>query len=229
MKISKSTLEILNSFKNINPSLYFDGTSTYATKNVTREQGLDIPLNTVLAVAEIEEEIPEFAIYDGKQFLDVLNVFKDADIEFENVQATISNGKDSSIKYTGCEKGLISIPSTKGIELKNKIVSFNISKSFFQELNKINSYMKLERIKITGDENGVVFSLIGEGTSNNYSKTFDDIKASVNFEVYSKLRDLQLILDDYNCNIAYIGDSRYIMFLEAINYNVKYYISLQNE
>lgn len=231
MKISKKTLEMLNSFKNINPSLYFDGSNKYAMKNVNREQGQDIPINTVLAIAEFEEDFPEFAIYDSKQFLDCLNIFKDPDIEFEsNKVITISGERGSSIKYVGCSKELLSIPKTKEFDLEKNIVSFVMEKSMFIELVKIGNYLKNEYIQIEGLKEGeVVLTLYKEAGGNEYKKVFSEKSPVIDFKSFLKLRDLQVINDDYMCSVMQDNMKRNFLFLEGLHYKIKYYIILQEE
>jgi hypothetical protein len=228
MKFSKKTLEILNSLKNINPSIYFDGTNKVAVKDVTRVGGQDITNNSVLAVAEIEEEVPEFAIYDSKQFLDCIAVFKDHDLEFSEKLITIKDSeKNASIKYIGCNKELLSIPKKKQIDFDEVVVSFLVEKGVFQELNKVGNFLKNDSIKIEGTDNITISLFRKEEGGSVYTKTFEKTPKE-NFTVFSNLKNLQILSDDYNVSVCKLVNI-YVMFLESINNNLKYYVTLQDE
>ena len=81
MKLSKETIEILKSFKTINPQF----------KCVPGKQvRIASQPGNVIGVAEVKEEFPkEFAIYDLNNFFDTLSLFDDPELEFEDTHLNI--------------------------------------------------------------------------------------------------------------------------------------------
>ena len=68
MKLSKSTLDILKNFKEINQSILFKQGNSLKTISV---------MKNILAEATIEEELPkDFGIYDLSQFLNGIDPIK---------------------------------------------------------------------------------------------------------------------------------------------------------
>ena len=66
MKLSKSTLDILKNFKEINQSILFKQGNSLKTISV---------MKNILAEATIEEELPrDFGIYDLSQFLNGIDL-----------------------------------------------------------------------------------------------------------------------------------------------------------
>ena len=225
MKISKKTMDVLDSLKNICPSLYFDGTNEIAVKNIIRNQGRDTCINTVLAVAEIEEEFPEFGIYDSKQFLDVINTFKEPEIEFADTYCVISSGK-SQIKYGYCSLEMLSIPKTKSFTESETIHNFVFDKQTIQETLKMGNLLKNEDVTLTGDGSKFIISLNREGGNNEYNIEVSDCNKE--FVYYTKMRDLQIMQDTYTSTIILSNDMP-LLALEGTNKSIKYWIALQEK
>ena len=76
MKLSKSTLDILKNFKEINQSILFKQGNSLKTISV---------MKNILAEATIEEELPrDFGIYDLSQFLNGIDLHQSAELDFSN-------------------------------------------------------------------------------------------------------------------------------------------------
>ena len=76
MKLSKSTLDILKNFKEINQSILFKQGNSLKTISV---------MKNILAEATIEEELPkDFGIYDLSQFLNGIDLHQSPDLDFSN-------------------------------------------------------------------------------------------------------------------------------------------------
>ena len=91
MKLSKSTLDILKNFKEINQSILFKQGNSLKTISV---------MKNILAEATIEEELPkDFGIYDLSQFLNGIDLHQSPDLDFSNDNhVVIKEGKIRS-KY----------------------------------------------------------------------------------------------------------------------------------
>lgn len=104
MQISSLTIEILKNFSTINPIFTFDGEG-----NVLRTQS---PLKDVVAFVEVEEQFPEFHIYDMRSFLSTVSLVGDgANFEFGKTAVQISNQTDKKkATYAFCSKDLVDAP-----------------------------------------------------------------------------------------------------------------------
>ena len=87
MKLSNKTLEVLKNFSNINQNILIEEGNVLRTIST---------MKNILGRATIEESFPkEFGIYDLNEFLGVLSLTKDSEIELDNESyLTINSGKD---------------------------------------------------------------------------------------------------------------------------------------
>ena len=101
MKLSDATVGVLKNFANIN-------------QNILIEEGKQIrtmsTMKNILATAPLTEEFPrDVGIYDLNEFLGVLSMAKDADIQFEDSHMTVSSGK-TKIKYMYSDPSILTVP-----------------------------------------------------------------------------------------------------------------------
>ena len=90
MKISKETVSILKTLASVNTNILLKPGNKLST--ISPQKNIVAEIN----VAETFTE--EFGIYDLNEFLGVLSLFNDADLEFTDKQVTFREGK-SNIKY----------------------------------------------------------------------------------------------------------------------------------
>lgn len=93
MKLSKQTITILKNFTGVSGCIIFKPGNTLATIS---------NLRTILAVAKIPEDIPMKApIYDLGQFLNVISIMEDPDLEFQEDKVVITSGNyRSNYRYS---------------------------------------------------------------------------------------------------------------------------------
>ena len=107
MQLSVKTIDVLKNFSAINQSLIFPQGSTIKTLS---------PKRNILAIANIEEKIPErFAIYELNQFLGVLSLFSEPDIDIKQHHVQISNGSGHVSNYFFAEESMIEAPPDKNL------------------------------------------------------------------------------------------------------------------
>ena len=131
MKLSDTTLKILQNFTTINQSLAFKEGRKLRTIS---------PMKNVLAEAEIEEYVPkDFAIYDLPQFLNTLSLYKNADIDVSTHPnfAHIKSGMSQRSKYFFSDPSVIIAPPEKEMELPDEFISFNIFSKLINILLKL--------------------------------------------------------------------------------------------
>jgi hypothetical protein len=133
MKLSTETLEILNSFRDINQSIViYPG-------NMIRTKSED---NRILAEAFVEEEFDrEFAFYQIKGFLDAYNILGSPDLIFSEENYVLLKEGKSEIKYYYCEPSLVTSPSPElNFQLKTKDVCFQLSQLEFNKMMRMTTF-----------------------------------------------------------------------------------------
>ena len=163
MKLSDKPLSVLKNFSSINQSILFKQGSKLRTISV---------MKNILAEATIEEEFQkDFGIYDLTQFLNGLNLHKNADLDFSNEgYVLIKEGKSRS-KYFFADPNVIVTPPDKSISLPSEDVCFILDTKELDKLLKAASVYQLPDLSVIG-ENGVVKMLVRDkknDTSNDFS------------------------------------------------------------
>ena len=102
MKLSNKTLEVLKNFSNNNQNILIEEGNVIRTIST---------MKNILGSATIAESFPkEFGIYDLNEFLGVLSLTKDSEIELDNESyLTINSGK-IKIKYFFSDPSIIVAP-----------------------------------------------------------------------------------------------------------------------
>ena len=163
MKLSKSTLDILKNFSNINQSICF--------KEGTELSTLSIQKN-ILSRAIVEEKFPRnFAIYDLSEFLSGLTLFEDPDFNFENDNYVIIKDKRNSSRYFFADPSTIITPPENRVELPSKDVCFTVAWADISNVIKAASIYQIEDLAVVG-ANGVIKLVVRDkknDTSNSYA------------------------------------------------------------
>ena len=163
MKLSDQTVTLLKNFSSINQSILL--------KKGNKLRSISVMKN-ILAEATIEEEFQkDFGIYDLTQFLNGLNLHKNADLDFSNEgYVLIKEGKSRS-KYFFADPNVIVTPPDKSISLPSEDVCFILDTKELDKLLKAASVYQLPDLSVIG-ENGVVKMLVRDkknDTSNDFS------------------------------------------------------------
>ena len=115
MKLSKSTIDILKNFKEINQSILFKQGNKLRTISV---------MKNILAEASIGEEFPkDFGIYDLNVFLNILSTLhSDPDLDFDKDEYLIIREGKKRNKFFFADPNVIVSPPDKSIELPSEDV-----------------------------------------------------------------------------------------------------------
>ena len=213
MKLSKNTINILKNFSVINNGILFEPGSLIRTKTVQ---------NTILAEATIEEVIPlEFGIYDLSEFLNVLSLFQNPDIEFSPKFMKIIDGKNS-VKYYAGDKSILVTPK-KNIVFPEPEISFELSSDLLQQIKKTSSILNAPDVSFVGDagELKLVVSDKKNPTSNAFEYNIGNTE--LNFVIDFKVDMLKFINMDYNIFIS----SKKISKFESLDQQLVYYVGVE--
>lgn len=223
MKFSKKTIEILNNFVNINDSIIFRPGQEIASKAVN---------GTIIAFATVEETFPvEFAVFNLSEFLSVISLFDDPDIEFTDTVCTISE-KGKQVKYAVGNRDLIRNKPESDYETPPWDIEFNCKLSDFKQVMKASSVLGQDLILFKPDGEGNLIartanSLLSQSDTN---ESYFDIKVGktelTDFEASFPQKSLNLMEYDYDVSINFEGisqfkapDITYWVALSMDNYN----------
>jgi len=215
MKLSKSTLDILKNFSNINQSICF--------KKGTELSTLSIQKN-ILSRAEVEETFPKnFAIYDLSEFLSGLTLFEDPEFDFSNDNFVTIKDRRNTSRYFFADPSTIVQPPENRVELPSRDVSFTVAWSDISNIIKAASIYQIEDLAVVG-ENGVVNLVVRDkknDTSNSYAVKVGETDSSFTFNF--KVENLKLLPGDYDVTISQQNASLF----RDVNRDLEYLIALE--
>lgn len=142
MKFSKETLNKLKNFSEINSNLLITKGSTLKTVNTSK---------SLLGETTITETftVDDFGIYDLIEFLGILSLFEDPEIEFSDKFVTLSEGK-TNIKYFSASKDVLVYPN-KDIKFPEVDIEFEMSEEVVATIRKVASVLSATNVCIVGD------------------------------------------------------------------------------
>lgn len=195
MKFSKPTLEILQNFAAINQSVRL----MPGTEQKTISTG-----KSICAIANLDIEIPaEIAIYDLSQFLGVLSLFDDPDIDLEGHYLTINEG-NRRVRYRLSNPEILNVPQIGSLDLDNFSVKFSLEKSDLQAIFKAAKLLDQTELAIKG-ENGVLSLVTRNPKDENASNvSFTIGETSQEFEHKISIDYMKIL--QHNYDIAVVDD-----------------------
>jgi len=216
--LTRETIEVLGNFVQINPSIIVcAGSEIRSISN----------LEHILAKYKCTEVFPtEFAIYDLSEFLNVVSLFENPVLEFDNEQyVTIrSHSKYSKYYFSNPEITLKRAPNTD-VKFPGADIQFTLAESDVKGIRKASNILNLEDINIASkDETNVRVSLIDteDETNNTYEQVFHGCSTG-DFSVNIKMENLVVLPGDYTLSICAKGMSEW----RDNNRDLVYYIGLE--
>jgi len=194
MKLSKQTIAILNNFSDINQSLLVKKGNQLRTISV---------MKNILAECTINEEFAkDFAIYDLPQFLKVLRLYQDPELDFtEDSYVTIREGKNRS-RYFFADPNVIVSPPEKALVLPSKDVSFTITPSHLSQLLQAANTLDLPDLSVIGDAGVIRLSARDKknDTSNDHSIVVGETDKEFAFNF--KVENIKILPGNYVVTIS---------------------------
>ena len=121
MKISKSTMDVLKNFSEINQSIVIKEGNQVRTISA---------LKNILAKASVGENFPkDFAIYDLPTFIGFHSTMNDPDFDFGDECMTLSDDKGRG-KYFYAEESVVVTPPDKEIEMPETDINFELKTDY---------------------------------------------------------------------------------------------------
>ena len=199
MKLSKETLALIKNYASINNNLLFKPGNVLSTIAVS---------NTIMSSSTVAETFPsEFGIYDVNEFLAVLSLFEDPDLEFSEKTVSIKQG-NSSIKYFAAAPNSIVVPK-KEIVFPEAEINFKLEANVLAMILKTAPILKSTDVALLGD-GSTINVIVGDkknATSNAYTYTLGTTTSV--FKVNLKIENLKMVPGDYDVSISSKKISRF--------------------
>ena len=215
MKLSKSTLDVLTNFKEINQSILFKQGNRLRTISV---------MKNILAEATITEELPQdFGIYDLSQFLNGIDLYNNPELDFENDGYVVIKEGRSRSKYFFADPSVIITPPEKSIDLPSEDVTFDLSTDQLVKLLKAAAIYQLPDLAVVGG-GGVVKVLVRDkknDTSNDFAITVGETDKQFSFNF--KVENIKILPGNYEVVVS----SKLLSRFRSKNQDLTYFIALE--
>lgn len=216
MKLSPETVKILSNFASINQSVVL--------KADKPDQATISPESNIYAKATLKEKFPvDVAIYQLNQFLSVLGMYEDPDINFEEQFLTIKQGRMvTKIVYADQE---VIVKPTKDITMPPVVVSFGLAEDTLSRLLKSADLLSLPNLQVTKHGEDVVFSALDckNPNSNTYDVQVGEDSGSARYNFFFKRELLKILPGMYNVEIAERAVAKFV----NQGLDVQYFIALE--
>lgn len=207
MKLSKKTLAILKNFSTINQSIVIKPGNTLQTISDVKD---------VFARTDVDETFDQtIVIYDLNEFLGVISLFEDPELDFGNDCVVITQGRQKQVYYYA-DPSIITQAPDKGVTLPSVEVEAKLDTDTLSKIAKAAAINSATHISFkAGDlvvQNKSVpnaNSFVIEGVSDNEG----------DYELSIGVDKIKMVADDYNINVCAKGMAQFIG-AQGIEYSV---------
>jgi len=220
MILSKETLDILYNFSTINQNIFINKGNVLKTKSIQR---------TIFAEATIPDVFPqEFAIYNLKQFLSVINTFNGCDITFKDDKMVIHSAGKYSVDYPYADPETVDSVK-KNLEITNPIIKLSLIEDDITKINSLGSIFGLNMLTIEGNTSENTTTVYYQDIKNNLTA-----KGSVNlfktpefdYKVNISPDNWKMMKGSYDITVS--KDPIPMCKLEHTTIPIKYFIALHS-
>lgn len=206
MQISKSTLEVLRNFSDINDSILI----TPGDRLVSFHNG-----GTVLANAKVEDTFDaRFGIYDLQSFLSLTSLIDNPELDTsESSSHVVISGNGSKFKYFVADESLINVPPKTELELPSEDVTFTLDEDSLKRVLRAASVFMLDTITIYSDGGRLHFGVSDPKQSNSDSFSVDICDYSgPEMKLVISISKLTLMPGNYKVGVSYSTGQMMIQF-----------------
>jgi hypothetical protein len=201
MKQFDETLSmVLKNFSTINSGIVFTANST-KLKTIS-------PKKTIFATFPIiNYEIDRtFGIYNIQEFLSVLTMFRDYEIECKEQYLLVKdmNRTMRTVKYFYASNGMIVTPPDKDITVGDTILEFKLDSDTIQDINRSAKILRLNTLEISTNK----ISLFNdtENSSNDFNIDITPVVSTTQINPFRiDFESFKVLKGDYTIQISNIG------------------------
>ena len=170
----------------------------------------------------------DFGIYDLNEFLGVLTLVKDAELDFSSDKFANLTGSRTKIKYFFSDPSILTTPP-ETFNAPECDVNISVSKDTLSSVLKAAAVMQLPDVvlsRITLEvPAGIAATDLKNSTSNIYTEQLDDDRQDKTFKFHFKADNLKMIPGDYQVSASttaqvsnWVGaEASYWIAMEAIS------------
>jgi hypothetical protein len=195
MKLTQKTFSILKNFSSINQSLYVTKGNTLRTIS---------EMKSVIADVDVQEMFPrDFGIYDLNQFLGVISLFEEPDLDFDTTFVRVSGSQGASSNYFYADKATIrTIPPEKSFELPDTVETFSVTDKVVKGVLQAANVLQLPEIAIVGDGIDITIEAVNTKNSTSNSFRYEVGKTKKKFKMIFKVENIKMMMGGYNVSIS---------------------------
>tara|TARA_B100001093_G_C26846643_1_gene1023119 strand:+ start:1396 stop:2073 length:678 start_codon:yes stop_codon:yes gene_type:complete len=218
MRLTKSTIQILSNFASINSNIVIDQGNTIRTISEAKN---------ILAKATVEETFDsEFGVYDLNEFLGVLKLVDNPNLNFQDDFVIISDESGlTNIKYFFSDTEMLT-KAGKDVRMPEGDVKLDLSEDILQKLRSAAGALGHSEMLIQGIDNGL--AKVTVTTSENSTANTFSIEIPATSDVYTykfvyNINNLKMLSGDYEVEIS----SKLISKLTNKSNGLQYWIALE--
>ena len=217
MQLNKVTHDILKNFSEINTNILIKSGSELNTISTMRN---------IFAKATITESFDnEFGIYDLNEFLSVVSSLDKPELTLDDKNMLISPECSArGVTYWYSDPSVIVAP-TKDVNMPETDVTFSLSESNLQQLQKMAAILKAPDLALIGEKGGNVLLKVCD-KKNDTSNSFDIVvgeNATADYTFYFKVENLKMMSGDYDVAVS----QKSISHFKNTKLPIEYWIALE--
>jgi len=192
MKLSKTTVDILDNFATINQNIVIKPGSEIRTMSEARN---------ILAETNVEETFDQtIGIYDLSEFLNILKMFDDPELEFSEKYVLIKDG-NAEVRYYYADPSILTTPE-KRITMPDAEVSFTLTAETLAKVKRVSPYMGNDLLVTNKDGKVQLTVTDSRNPSANSYKLVLDTDTSGDFMFCLSIKDMKVMQGDYNVELS---------------------------
>ena len=220
MKLSADTVSILKNFSTINSNIVFREGNTIKTIAEAKN---------VLASAQVDEIFPaEFGVYDLPEFLSVMGMFSNPELEFDDDMKFVRIKEGSqSVKYFFSDVETLTT-TDKEVKMPTIDLIFELSVENINSLRKAASTLGVSDLVVTKSSDGlnVTVTSVEDSTANSFNiqvKAIGDIPTE-DFRFVFDINSLKVLSSAYKIEVS----SKLISKFVSVDFaSLEYFIALE--
>ena len=196
MKLSENTIHILKNFASINSNIVVQAGNELKTMAEAKN---------ILANSTVEETFPaEFGIYDLNEFLSVVGMFDEPELEFDDEMnfVLVKEGRQK-VKYFFSDPSILTSPS-KAVKMPPADVSFSLTEANLNQIKRASSALGVSDLVIAPVD-GVVTATVTDVKDKTANSLVIDLGVEAGDEDYSlvfNVANFKMIPDSYDVEIS---------------------------
>lgn len=217
MQLTETTLSVLKNYATINSNIVIDQGSKLNTISEAKN---------VMASVNVKEEFPKkFGIYDLNEFLGVLGLVDEPNLDFTDEYVTVSDSSGrSKVKYFFSSPEILTQP-TKTVTMPPADVTFDLDTDTLMRVKRAATALGHNEVSISGKEGVITINVVDNknSTSNVYSIDIAGEFEMEEFKFVLNISNLKIMPGDYEVKIS----SKLISEFTNKETDAQYWIALE--